>query len=319
MNNTKELTTSAIMAAMALFIAVILYYIPMPLYFLVAIPLAVVGILHGMKNQALALVACLAILALWDPMYSISLLFLVGPLSFIMSYCIKRKKPMSHGIFLGGLGVMFGMILLILTIQVTLDIDLIDNFKTLTDTTLDEVHDFYAESSILSDEEKMDLSVLIQDQKTAIKLMMPSFLFIFSLASSCLAMVFAKLIFKRTGIEMRVGSFKDFRINQDLRNIIFIVILVVAAGAFIDKANSDLYSTNAMILLLSLLQINGLSLIWYKTHGVMNGKGLRVIVIVAYIISGLLGSIGFMAKMALGVVGFLDMHLDFRKRKKSIQ
>lgn len=319
MNETKRLTTTALMVAIAVVIALLLYIIPLPLIFLVAIPLVVVGVQYKVKYQGLAIIAVTLIMMIIDPIYGVTILFLVGPLSLVLAYCIDKEKTNSLTIFLSGLGVFFGLILMLLVAQNVLGINIMGDTMDMIDLSVDQITEIYTEGDLLSDEDKITTKALFEQQRDAIKLLMPSFMIMFGMINGLLAFVFSKLIFKRTGIKMVQGKFKDFRINRELRGTLLIVIIVVTIGSIIDKQNGEVYILNFVTLLVLLLQVNALALVWFKTDHKSNKKTLRVLTIVGLVVSSLFGSVGTFVKMGFALIGFLDMHIDFRKRSRHLE
>lgn len=320
MEETKRLTTTAMMIALSVAIGLILYFLPwiQGLVFLIAIPLVVVGVKYKYKYQGLALLAVFLIILIVDPIYALTTLFLIGPLSFLLTYGISNKKNNSETIFLSGLAVFFSLVALLLLVQNVLDIKIIDETMAMVDVTIDEIKEMYIGSDVLNEEEKIQAIELFETQRSTMKILMPSFMFIYAMMNGLLAFLFTKFIFKRIGIPINIGKFKDFRISREKRGVLLVVIIVITLGAMIDKENGETYILNFTSLLMMLLQINAMALIWFKTDKHPQKKLLRSGSILLLLLSSFLGSIGVIYKYALSILGFLDMHVDFRKKGKHL-
>jgi uncharacterized protein YybS (DUF2232 family) len=316
MENTKRLTTTAMMVALSVTLALALYFLPLiqGLIFLVSIPLTLVGIKYNYKYQGLAFIALFLILLMIDPIYAFSTLFIILPLSFAQSYGINHKKEHSFIIVLSSLGIFFGLISLLWLVQIIFDINVIKELMTTFDVVLEEMKSIYIEGGILNPEEQTLYLDSIEQVKNTFKIMMPSFLMMYSFINGLLAFMVTKAVMKPMNMKIEKSYFKDFRINKEKRNIILIILVVVTLGAILDNSNGEVYLLNFSSILTLIFQINALAFIWFKTEKHSNRKALRILIVIAFIVSGFIGVIGSFLRYGLAILGFLDMYFDFRNR-----
>lgn len=320
MEETKGLTTTALMVAISAAMALMMYFMPLiqGLVFVVGVPMILVGVKYGYRNLGLGLLATGLILLFINPMYALTVLFTVGPISGVITYCINHKKDNSYTIFVSGIAVFFSMLLLLVVIQNLFDVDLIDQTSKLIDTTVEEVSSLYLEGDLLSQEDKTIMVETLEKQSADMKMLLPSFLILYGMINGLLTFLITKAVFKRMGMPLKSSKFKDFRIGEDKRSILLIVMMVVTLGAIVDKTHGELYIVNFTSILLVVLQINGLALVWFKTDKKANKKFLRLVMCLVYVLSVGLGGLGLILRYGLSIVGFLDMHMNFRKRVKKI-
>lgn len=316
MENTKRLTTTAMMVALSTTLALALYFLPLiqGLIFLVSIPMTLVGIKYKYKYQGLGFLALIFILLMLDPIYAISTLFMILPLSFAQSYGIIHKKEHSFIIVLTTLGIFFGLITLLWLVQMIFDLNIIRELMATMDLVLEDMKAMYLENGILNAEEEILYLESLEQVTDTFKIMMPSFLLMYSFVNALLAFVVTKALMKPMGMKIKKSYFKDFRINKEKRNMILVVLIVVTLGGILDQSNGEVYLLNFSSILTLIFQINGLALIWFKTENHSNKKALRILTLVAFMVTGFLGGIGSIFRYGLAILGFLDMYFDFRSR-----
>jgi len=228
------------------------------------------------------------------------------------------KKHNSSTIFLSGLAIFFGYIILLLLVQAMFNMNITEEITKGIDLFVEEMQGAFMETDVLSDEEKALNIENLESIKSNFKMLMPAMLLIYSMFFALITFVFTKGIFKRLGLEMPAGKFKDFRINEEKRLILLIIIIVVTLGALIDKDHGEVYMLNFTTILVMILQLNALSLIWFKTEDHKKKVPLRILTVVGFVVSAALGSIGLIIRYGLSIVGFMDMHLDFRNRRNHL-
>lgn len=316
MEKTRQLTTTALMVALSVVLSLIIYFLPIlqMLMFVSSVPLMYIGIKYNIKIQSLGALAFFLIMMLIDPLYAVMLLGIVVPLSLIQGYLIKKNKSTSQVIFLGALGTLLGMIVYVYIMDMIFQINLLELFKEMMDELLVMVRQVYDDMGTLDSPQIQDYLAVLEEFKSYFSMIIPSLLVYFSLMASVLSFVFARTIFKRFKIRIPMNKFKDFRIDEDKRFYLVIIMIVVTIASIIDKGNMSYYAFNFISILILLLQISGLALIWFVTENHPNRKALRVITIIMFIVSPAISLLELLVRYGLAAVGFFDMYVDFRKR-----
>lgn len=316
MHKTKQITATALLVVIAAVVALILYLIPFlqGIIFVVGIPLIMIGVKYDIKYHLLGLLVLTILLATFDPIYSVMILLLIGPMSLLQGYVLKHKQAHSTAIITGAVGFVFGLLALLFIAKSLFAVDFIHDIEVYSDSMINEMEEVYSSSELIPEEDLDDLMMYFGNFKQTIMMLMPSFIALFGLISSALSMGFSKIIFKRVGISLEKRYFKDFRIDKEKRLYLLIIIGIVLVAAMLDSVNMDYYVINCTSILFLVFQINGAALIWYLTDQHPNKTALRVIFILLYIASPVLPIAEMIVRYGLALVGFADMYGDFRTR-----
>jgi len=317
MENTKTLTTTAMLVALSTVLALLIYIVPIVqfLLFLIAIPLVIVGVKFGIKVHALALLVFGVLMTVLNPLYSIILICIIGPLSISQGYLMHQKKTASETIFFGSIATFFGVVGILYLMNGLLNVNLVNEFKFIVDSTMDQVKTFYENSNLLNESELSEMTTILDDMKSTITMLLPSTIAMFAFFNSLFCFLMSRKIMKRLNIIIKYKRFMDFRIDKQGRLMALVALGVVTVLALIDKNNMSFYVFNFMIVFVLGLQINGAALVWYLSDKHPNRKALRIMFIILFILSPLLGSVvELVVRYGLAVVGLLDMYIHFRHK-----
>lgn len=319
MENTRKITTTAMLVALAAVFSLILYVLPFiqSFMFIAMIPIVIVGIKYDIQTQLLGLLALCLLLMMLDPVFAIMIGVWMGLFGIAQSFAIKKKQPVSALLLWSTLAFVFGFIAILYLTNMMLGIDIMAEMNDVIGDMVAEMK-IINQSSPLVPAENMDEFITVLDQmQVYIPLLMPMMLLFYGFISSVLTYVVTKPIFKRLKLDYPTGKFKDFRIDQNRRNNLMIVMLVVTIASLVDRDQMEFYILNFTSVLLFLMQINGFALVWYRTDNHPNKKALRIIAVIAFVLAPAFILFELLMRYGLAMLGFMDMYVNFRERFKS--
>lgn len=318
MDNTKKMTTSAIMAALAVGLSLMIYFLPMFQFaiFIVGIPIVMLGKVTDIKMQLMASAVVILILSLLNPGYAASIALLVLITAVVQGYCFKKNMPNSQIILYGTLGMVFGFLTFVYGLNYFFQIDIVMEMTTMMDRVVEEVKAFYMNANLISEQELVIYFQALDKAKELVLMGFPSIVILSGFIHSVGSYVFSRIIMKRMKMPLRKSHFKDFRIEKNGRFIIMIVLGIVTIAALVDKANTDYYILNFVNVFDKLLHMNGMAFIWFLFDRKRNKTGYKILSVVIYMVSPILGPLDII-RLGLGIIGFTDMYVDFRKRIKT--
>lgn len=319
MKNTKTLTTAAIMVALAVTLGIILYILPFFQFalFIIGVPIVILGFKTDIKVQLLASLAVLLIMMMFDPTYALMIGFVVLPLSILQGYCLHKNKKTSETIFISGLGMVFGFIAFLYSLNMVFNIDILNEMTVMFDQSIVQVRSFYETMNTFSKAELNEIFATISEYKTYIIMMMPATIILASYLTAILSFMVSRKILLRMGESVDKRYFKDFRIQGQGRMVLMVVLGVVTLMSIVDKSNMEYYILNFMSVFTLILQINGLAFVWYLSEKHPNRKSMRTVIIIILLLSSFLGAIALIIRFMLGILGFADLYVDFRKKIES--
>jgi len=316
MKNTKTLTTAAILIAIAVIISLILYILPIFQFamFLVGVPIVVLGYKTDIKVQLLASLGLILLSAMLDPAYTMTIGFIVLPLSVLQGHFMHKNKNASETIFVSGLGMVFGFIAFLYSLNMLFNIDIMGEMTTMFDQSIVQVRSFYETMNTLSTAELNEMFAVLTEYKSYMVMMMPAMIILSSFISSTCSFLVSRKILMRMGEPIKKTYFKDFRIQAQGRMVLMIVLGVVTIVSIIDKSSMAYYVLNFMSVFTLIMQINGLAFIWYLSEKHPNKKSMRVIIVIMVLLSSILGAIAMIMRFVLGLLGFTDMYMNYRNK-----
>ncbi len=316
-NKTKELTTAAIFTAISVVLALSLYFVPIlqVLMPIVSIPIIIIGVKLDIKMQVLSVIALGLIIIIIDPIYAMQILLSTSILGIVQGYLISKKSSISKVLIYGACAHFLGQLAYFYIFNFILDINILEELKVMIEVTFKEVITVFESTDEFSKSEiKQSLATLV-NTKDRMLLAIPSMLLIVSFVTSTITFIFAKVIFKRINLPMRMTKFKDFRIDSTGKLVIVCTFLIVTAVGIIDPNNQDGLVSNYITILMMVLQVNGIALLWYSSEKKPNKQLLRISSVLLFVFSPLAGGIiELIVKLGFAVVGLSDIFYDFRKK-----
>ncbi|MCH4891066.1 DUF2232 domain-containing protein [Acidaminobacter sp. JC074] len=315
MNNTKKIVTSAVMVALAVVLSLILYFLPFFQFaiFIVGIPIVVLGKVSDIKMQLMASAVVIGILMLIDPTYAATVATLVLPLAIVQGYCFHKNQRNSQNILYSSLAMVFGFLGFLYSLKFFFGVDFIEEIIVMTDRMIADAKVVYSSLNVFSEEELIMYFSMMEESIEVMKLLFPSILITYSLVNTVVSFGVSKKIMKRMSIPFEKTYFKDFRIRENARLIIMVVLGIITLVSIFDNGSMMYYASNFMSIFYIILHINGMAFVWYLFEKQPNKTAYKVVSIVVYFISPILGPLNII-RFGLGLVGFADMYADFRKR-----
>lgn len=288
------------------------YYLPF-LIFLYPIPLVVLGIRHGLKENIISSITIALIIGmLLGPVSGIFLLILFLPLTIGLNYGIeKNKKPLE----------VLGVNTIILMISFLIIMAIIGNLSDIS--ILDQLEDSFAQ--LLTNQMKLledmdyssyELSQIRDMMENAIDYMLlifPSMVMIFSFILTSINYVVISKLLKKWGKRKYLNpSFSKFKLPD---NVLIGIAIMLIATLLLKRLDLFYYDTVVLNITVSasfMFVVQGLSVIDHKLIGMNVRKFLRVIIIVLLIV---ILPIGWL----ISFLGVLDILFDFRKIGKKAE
>jgi len=311
---TKALVEGAIFAGITTVLGIIYYYTQyLGIIAMVwPVPVIIVGYRNGLKASILsAMSAGLIVSLLTHPLVGVGLLIGFGLPGILMGYMISKRVNPYVIIVTCGTVLAFTMVGEFLISLKVSGIDLagfIAQFDTAMKGQLDVTLDIYRRFGI-SQSDMQRIADLFRQTLESIKLIFPSAIFISGLASALIDYKLTRLILKRIGhLIPDLESFTRWRLQPPYSFILFGLIVVAVAGAYMNIPAFTAVAMNISTVTMLVFTVLGLSVVVYyaglysERYGIP--KALKI-AIIAFLL------LVFMQLIAY--VGIFDMAFNFRK------
>lgn len=303
------LVEAGLLTALAVIFTIAGTYIPFLGFMLtiVAVPLALIGIRHGLRILWVSIVAASLIgIMIGGISTGVSVGIVAGGTSAFIAYCFQHKWQVSRMVI--GVSIL-SILTLAISFQVAILVAGID-FFSLLDTSMQQsvemMKGFMTQQGQYEEyTETMELSI------ETLKMVFPTMLFLFGVIHAAINIVVLRAVMKRLRMPFLPSKpFNEFTFDKSvLIGTSLIMILSYLAGV-LDIVDLVTLFLNVILIIVFTFSIQGMAVIdyFFASRGV--GQGMRVFVIaLLYIV--------FNGYIFLGILGWFDIVFNFRKLERA--
>ncbi|NLY45943.1 MAG: DUF2232 domain-containing protein [Tissierella sp.] len=306
-DNRKSLESIALTGIMSVFFMFSIYYFEV-LLFLFPVAFIAFGVKHDLFSSLLSLVTTLLIIGLLlSPAISLSYFLLFGPLIALSIYLIKKRTRANQVVLYSAL-VLFIAILILLGILNYNGVDLISQFEEQFSMVLSGHLDYLKDMGFTT-YELLETRDSLKSEYEKMMILIPAVILI---TSSIISYINYQLItFGLKKVEIRILQLPRFLRFRLPDNFTIGALLMVVTAFFISMMNisySDVLYVNIIVLLGSVLFLQGLAIVSFFLTKIKTKKFLRVITYLIILFSPQISSI-------MALLGGIDIIFDLRKIK----
>jgi len=317
--NTKSLVEVALVAGIITIISIgasyiLLFYI----IGLILLPILVALIYYrnGMKYSiGAALISTILVAIFLNPILAITSGMSYGIIGVLLGYCLKnQKKPYNILIALIIACIISMLVEVWLTSRLVSNISIIQFINEKLNTYIHEFKAYITQTKEIYSNMGMNATQLqmfehIESIFTVelLAMLIPTVLFIASFIQGYTTILFTHLVFRKLKYkEIKYLRFSEFYISN-LVGATLIAIISICAIVGSRGITGGLFLYNAILMLtIMILAVNGAAVTdYYFRKKLGMPKAMRILLVVLLFIIG--------SSKILGIVGFVEMMLDFRK------
>ncbi len=317
--NTKSLIEAALVASIITIISISASYILLfYIIGLILLPILVALIYYrnGMKYSIGAtLISTILVAIFLNPILAITSGMSYGIIGVVLGYCLKnQKKPYNILIALIIACIISMLVEVWLTSRLISNISIIQFINEELNTYIHEFKVYITQSKEIYSNMGMNATQLqmfehIESIFTVelLAMLIPTVLFIASFIQGYTTILFTHLVFRKLKYkEIKYLRFSEFYISN-LVGATLIAIISICAIVGSRGITGSLFLYNAILMLtIMILAVNGAAVIdYYFRKKLGMPKVMRILLVVLLFIIG--------SSKILGIVGFVEMMLDFRK------
>lgn len=308
MNNAKRLTEGALLVGiyLILLLGTLVPILSTFVLVLLPIPFVIYTSRHGIKPGMLVVVLASLISMILTVMY-LPLTLMMGAAGLLIGHAINKKRTAYETWAYGTLGFIGGLLINLAFTQVLLGVNFIQEIETIATEQMDWYISFI-ESAGLETDEAVDMEEVFAEQIQYIVKLVPAFLAISAVLLAFVSQWISYKVLNR--IDNRKLHFSPFRNFKLPASVIWLYLIVIIASLISSDPNSIMYVgvQNALIILETLLVIQGFSFIFFFTHYKKWSKAVPIISIVITILLPLF----FLSFVR--ILGIIDIGLNMRAR-----
>lgn len=317
--NTKGLVESSLMAGIITVISIIASY-TLFIYtiglILLPILVALIYYRNGIKCSIGSVLVSTIIVAMFlNPILAITSGISYGIVGIVLGYCLKNEKKTYNTLIALIIACIISMIVEVwLTSRLVSNISIFqfvnNELKTYIDMFneyINQTKEFYSSVGISG----VQLAILDQISSAftveLLAILLPTTIFISGFIQAYSTILFTQLIFKKLKYkEVKSLRFSEFYISN-LVGAALIAIISICAIVGRRGVTWGAFLYNAMLMLITMiLAVNGAAVTdYFLRKKVGMSKGIRILLLVILFMLG--------SPRVLGIIGFVEMMLDFRK------
>ncbi|WP_346870224.1 DUF2232 domain-containing protein [Clostridium sp. UBA5119] len=317
--NTKSLVEAALVAGIITIISISASYILLfYIIGLILLPILVALIYYrnGMKYSiGAALISTILVAIFLNPILAITSGMSYGIIGVVLGYCLKnQKKPYNILIALIIACIISMLVEVWLTSRLVSNISIIQFINEKLNTYIHEFKEYITQTKKIYSNMGMNATQLqmfehIESIFTVelLAMLIPTVLFIASFIQGYTTILFTHLVFRKLKYkEIKYLRFSEFYVSN-LVGATLIAIISICAIVGSRGITGGLFLYNAILMLtIMILAVNGAAVTdYYFRKKLGMPKAMRILLVVLLFIIG--------SSKILGIVGFVEMMLDFRK------
>lgn len=315
-NNISSMVEAGILSAIAVIFAAISIYIPMLGVFINIfwpVPLILLGVRHGLKWSALALLTSGILLAIIvSPLQSLVQVTGLGLIGLTLGFCLNKGKSTTFSLACGSIASLISKALVLALSFWVMGTNPLDFSPELIDRTIDDTLQLYR-SFGMPEQELEQNRELITTILNTMKIIIPAGLVMASILDTYLNFIASRAILKRLGTVIPgLPTFKNWVFPQAVLFLYGFSLVVINFTK--DDPNSIYYNiaTNINIFFGLPILLQGVAVCWF----IIEKKGwpnfLKGILVALLFLNGIV-------PFAILIAGMVDYIFDFRKIRPSKQ
>ncbi len=317
--NTKSLIEAALMAGIITIISISASYILLfYIIGLILLPILVALIYYrnGMKYSiGTALISTILVAIFLNPILAITSGMSYGIIGVVLGHCLKNQKKTYNMLITLIIACIISMLVEVwLTSRLVSNISVIQFINDKLNTYIHEFKTYITQTKEIYSNMGMNATQLQMFEQIEsiftvelLAMLIPTVLFIASFIQAYSTILFTHLIFRKLKYkEVKYLRFSEFYVSN-LVGAALIAVISICAIVGSRGITGGLFLYNAILMLtIMILAVNGAAVTDYffrKKLGMP--KAMRILLVVLLFLIGL--------SKILGIVGFVEMMLDFRK------
>lgn len=317
--NTKSLIEAALMAGIITIISISASYILLfYIIGLILLPILVALIYYrnGMKYSiGAALISTILVAIFLNPILAIISGMSYGIIGVVLGYCLKNQKKTYNILIALIIACIIAMLVEVwLTSRLVSNIGVVQFINDKLNTYILEFKAYITQTKQIYSNMGMNATQLQMFEQIEsiftvelLAMLIPTVLFIASFIQAYSTILFTHLIFRKLKYkEVKYLRFSEFYVSN-LVGAALIAIISICAIVGSRGITGSLFLYNAILMLtIMILAVNGAAVIdYYFRKKLGMPKTMRILLVILLFIIG--------SSKILGIVGFVEMMLDFRK------
>jgi len=308
MNDSKKITEGALLTAIYIVLLFIVIFVPIIGIFgifALPIPFMIYTSKHGVAPSIFMFMVAAALSFLIATVASLPFTILAGLGGIFLGASIHRNLSAYETVARGSVGFIIGFVLIILTLQFVLDINIYHEIDMLITESMNM-------SKMIADQMGLGTSTeqlqLIEDQMNSFKDLLPSSIAIASMLFAFMSQWLGYKIMNRMGEEKR--AFPPFKqLNFPVIFIWFYLFAMIFALVDLDPSGVFyLVVANVLALMTVFITIQGFSFIFFYADHKNLHKAIPIIIMVISLL------IPFLFLFIIRIIGIIDLGFSLKER-----
>ena len=312
MNDRKRpvaMVEAGLLTALAIIFTIVGTYVPFLGFFLtiVALPLSIVGIRHGVKWSASAVVAAGIVGTMLAGITTgLSIVLVSGSVSLLISYSFQKKWTISRMV----IGVsLISIITMAITFQLAFTMAGLDFFELL-DTSMKqsmEIMQTFATDTAQSQEFAQAMALSAE----TLKIVFPTMLFLMGVIHAVVNILVLRAVMKRIKMPFLPGKpFNEFSFDRSVLIGTSLILALSYIAGVMKVVDLITLFTNVLLIIAFAFSIQGLAVMdfLFAKRGAKQGMRIFFITLLYIVLNGYI---------LFGVIGWFDIIFNFRKLDRS--
>lgn len=310
-DNKKNIIIEALLVTlfMAIYIVYGIQFLPL-LILLIPMPFIVLGVRNNWYSNIVSIILTLLIVEIIiGNTIGASLIFIFAPLSIGMNYCIENRKSSKQTILISSLCFLIPLvIMMILGIRIA-NIDLITEMEHGFSQYMSMQIDGLKEMG-LTNHEVLKIADVIESGYNGILMLIPSFIFIFSIIIAYINYFFTGVVLRKMGYELiKRPRFSRFKLPSNILLGVGVMLISAFILKWLDFQYNEALLANITFLAGITFMLQGLAVLDFFLKRMKIKFIFRVILIVLNLVFLPIGSL-------IILLGVIDSAFDIRKLRR---
>lgn len=299
----------AVVVGISLLMTIGLYIFP-SIIFLFPVAFIVIGVKYDMTNSFISILLTSFLIGISIDMISgVMMLAVFGPMALYIADGMDKRKKSREIIVPSSIIFFISIILVFIMLRGFSGVSLIElleeNLKTYTDMQMEVIEDME-----LTNIESFRVRELASNMYNSVVSIMPSIFIVLSIFISYINYYLSTIVLRKLGLGIRDNPrFSKFSLPSNFIIGSIVMFLIVSLLGNFETIPNDMVQLNLIVLIVSLLYIQGLSVLDFLL------LRFRLNMVFRLIIVGITMFASPIIKL-LAVVGIVDIIFDFRKLRR---
>lgn len=311
-DKTRAMVEAALITAIAVIFTLASIYIPLLSYALIflPVPFIVIGAKHGIKYNILSVIAASIIVgSMTDPVRAIYISLVGGLSSVVMGYMIEKKYSFKRTVFFGSIASIVSSIISLTLVSYFAGINVKDMIEQ-SFTLSNEINQSLFRNLGTDADQLEEMMEMMEHLKRMSIMLLPSSVVFGSVMFTYLNYIVSGAILKRMGYTIeKPSSFSQFSLPRNILMGSFLILVLTYLVRDLQGIDFETLFTNVLYLFFIVYLIQGLAVANYYMEKRGFGRGIRIIIIVLFLIIP-------NTALILMFTGLFDVIFNIRKLEK---